>query len=79
MPTLWCGSTDEVLCPKLPRTGVLSPFLLLALHSRLLLKGLIMTARNCTFLLGRLRRSAGGSGRRAGPVPQHPLQGRRAR
>lgn len=40
MPTLWCGSTDEAVCPQLQRTGVL--FLLLAVRSRLLLKGFIM-------------------------------------
>lgn len=73
MPTLWCGSTDEAVCPKLQRTGVL--FLLLTVRSRLLLKGFIMMAHDCTFLLGRLHCSAGGSCRGAGCVPQHPLQG----
>lgn len=57
---------------KLQRTGVLSqaPFLLLAARSRLLPRGLMMVADNCPFLLGRLRRSAGGRGR-AGPVLPH--------
>lgn len=65
---------------KLQRTGVLSqaPFLLLAVRSRLLPRGLMIVADNCPFLLGGLRRSAGGSGR-AGPVLPHPPRGCGAR